>query len=217
MNKNSIMGGILAGGLSRRMGGADKSLVQLNNQTLISRVSTRLFKQVGSMVINANGDPNIYDELHYPVVCDIIQGFAGPLAGIHALMSFAKSHDSNITHIASVAADTPFFPIDFVDHCIATLKDEKHPENTIVLAKSGDNRHPVFGLWPVNLCDDLELFLSAAETRKVMAFVQQHSLQYAEFPIYELDGITIDPFFNINRPDDLIEAAAIFEKLKPAE
>jgi len=217
MNKNCILGGILAGGLSRRMDVEDKSLVLLNNQTLISQVASRLSKQVGSMVINSNSDPHNYVGLEYPVIGDVIQGYAGPLAGIHALMCFAKRHDSNITHVATVAADTPFFPFDFVDHCTKSLDDQSHRNSTIVLAKSGQNRHPVFGLWPVNLCDNLELFLNNAETRKVMAFVQQHALQYAEFQIYELDGTVIDPFFNINRPDDLVQAATIFEKLLAIE
>lgn len=213
MNKHSIMGGILAGGLSRRMGGQDKALISLENQPLISHVANRLINQVDSIVVNANGDPKNYVDISYPLVCDIIEGYAGPLAGIHALINYAKTLDPKYTHVATVAADTPFFPDDFVDRCIQALEDGQPPASTIILAKSNQNRHPVFGLWPLSLSDSLEQFLTTADTRKVMAFVQMHSFQYAEFPLYELDEITVDPFFNINSPDDLLEAASVFKQL----
>ncbi len=213
MNKDSIIGGILAGGLSRRMGGQDKALISLENRPLISHVADRFANQVDAIVINTNGDPKNYEDISYPLVRDIIEGYAGPLAGIHALMSYAKTLDSKYTHVATVAADTPFFPNDFVDRCTQSLEDGQPSAATIILAKSNQNRHPVFGLWPLSLGDQLEHFLTTADTRKVMAYVQMHSFQYAEFPLYEVEAMSVDPFFNINSPDDLLEAASIFNHL----
>ena len=207
-NDFSILGGVLAGGLSRRMGGQDKSLMKLGKCTLMAHVVERLQLQVREVVINANGDPDRYIGLDYPVVSDKFEGFCGPLAGIHALMEYAHDQDKGFTHILSVAADTPFFPSDFADRCISTADNQ----NTIILAKSDNNRHPVFGLWPLSLRPALADFLQLAQTRKVLVFVQQHSFQSAEFDLKENGGIQFDPFFNINHPDDLTIANSILDK-----
>ncbi len=205
----NILGGVLAGGLSRRMGGRDKSLVLLNDKTLISHVIARLETQVSTIVINANGNPERFDNSGYPVICDIIEGFAGPLAGIHALLDHARRSNPEISHVATVAADTPFFPDNFVANSLKSISVIDNSDPTIVLAKSSQNNHPVFGLWPVTLLESLETFLKSGETRKVMAFVQMHPYRFEEFPFYEFDGCKVDPFFNINNPDDLGEAQSI--------
>ncbi len=207
-NDFSILGGVLAGGLSRRMGGKDKSLMMLGERTLMAHVIQRLQLQMNEVIINANGDPDRYSELDNPVVSDKFDGFCGPLAGIHALMEYAHDQNQGFTHILSVAADTPFFPPDFADRCMAMTDDQ----NTIILAKSDNNRHPVFGLWPLSLRPALSEFLQLAQTRKVLAFVQQHSYQYAEFDLLENNGKQFDPFFNINHPDDLTIANSMLDK-----
>ena len=209
-----IMGGILAGGLSRRMGGVDKCLISLHGTPLIQRVIDRIKPQVASITINANGDPERFGDTGLEVVGDIIQGYAGPLAGIHALIEYARRTDAAVTHVASVAADTPFFPQDFVKKCTdlaGGLNGESGRQNeAILLAKSNQNRHPAFGLWPVGIYHSLEEFLQIADTRKVMAFVQKHPHDFVEFANYEFNNQEIDPFFNINEPKDLKLAHTIF-------
>jgi molybdopterin-guanine dinucleotide biosynthesis protein A len=212
-NLNTILGGVLAGGLSRRMGGGDKSLAELDGTTLINRVVKRLEPQVASIVINANGDPQRFSPTQYRIVQDVFEGFAGPLAGIHALLEFAARSSPNISHVATVAADTPFFPENFVDKCAGSLVNQDQGNSTIILAKSDQNRHPVFGLWPVSLCSSLAKFLKSGDTRKVMAFVQMHPYKFVEFPYFENNGKLIDPFFNINAPDDLEKALSIVRML----
>ncbi len=207
------MGGILAGGLSRRMGGVEKSFIELDGIPLINRVIGRLEPQVANVVINANGDPDRFNQIDYPIVSDIIGGFAGPLAGIHALLNFAADNHPDITHVATVAADTPFFPIDFVESCACSIVNSSHNGNklddTIVMAKSSQNRHPTFGLWPVALCEPLAEFLTSGDTRKVMVFVQSQAYKYVEFSYHQADNYEIDPFFNINEPNDLEKAHRI--------
>jgi len=213
MTKDTTIGGILAGGLSRRMGGIDKALLSLENKSIISHVADRLVKQVDRVIINTNSDFQNFKALDYPLVSDAVEGYAGPLAGIHALMGYAKQLDPEYTHIATVAADTPFFPGDFVDRCLRSLEQNDFAVPTIILAKSNQNRHPVFGLWPLQLFQSLETFLTTADTRKVMAFVQMHTYKTVDFPFYQLPAITVDPFFNINKPDDLLQAATIVKQL----
>jgi molybdopterin-guanine dinucleotide biosynthesis protein A len=68
----------------------------------------------------------------------------------------------------------------------------------------------VFGLWPVTLAPDLEASLMTGE-RKVSEWVRQHQATEVMFPPLEIGGRTIDPFFNVNRPDELDAAEAFLQ------
>ena len=211
---NNIVGIILAGGLSRRMEGTEKSLMQLGDKPLIAHVAARLALQLETIVINANGDPSRFHQLNLPVVADTIDGFAGPLAGVLAGMRWAIKNAPQATHILTVAADTPFFPDNYEKQMRDALNKNPIDMPHIVLARSGEHRHPVFGLWPVQLADDLEKFLSIDENRKVMLFVKQYQLSDVDFPIEKINSQLRDPFFNINEPDDLQAATKKLQEMK---
>lgn len=203
---DSILGVVLAGGLSRRMDGPEKSLLEFSGQPLVAHICARLAPQVARLVVNANGDPARFAGLGLPVVPDTIPGHAGPLAGILAGMRWAQANTPQLQFIATAATDTPFFPSNYV----AKLAEAGGmAAGTIALATSGGNRHPVFGLWPVALADDLENFLKSGEHGKVMLFVQRHHLVEVPFEV-AAPGVG-DPFFNINTPEDM-ERAREFEK-----
>jgi molybdenum cofactor guanylyltransferase len=204
---DDILGVILAGGQSRRMGGNEKALLKLGNDPLIGIVLSRLSDQLTNVIINANGDPDRFDFLDVPVQSDIVTGFAGPLAGVHAGMIWARNNRPQISCICTVAADTPFFPADLV----LRFSQSAIERDSIVLAASNGFRHPVFGLWPVSLHDDLTRFLSSGATGKVMAFVKEHDWQSVDFPLYDNSGISFDPFFNVNTPEELARAQQILE------
>ena len=202
------LGVILAGGLARRMGGGDKSLLSLGaSSRVLDQVIARLGAQVDQMVLNANGDPARFDEFGLPVVADSLGGFLGPLAGVLAGLDHAASH--GFDHIVSVAADTPFFPTDLVS---ALETASKHMDVPIALAatKIGGGktvRHPTFGLWPGALREDLRSALQDG-LRKVVLWTDQHGAETHVF-----DSGEIDPFFNINTPEDLELANKMMETL----
>ena len=202
------LGVILAGGLARRMGGGDKSLLSLGaSSRVLDQVIARLGAQVDQMVLNANGDPARFDEFGLPVVADSLDGFLGPLAGVLAGLDYAVEH--GFDHIVSVAADTPFFPTNLVS---ALETASKHMDVPIALAatkiEGGKTvRHPTFGLWPVALRDDLRSALQDG-LRKVVLWTDQHG---AETHVFESGDI--DPFFNINTPEDLELANKMMETL----
>mgnify|MGYP001361151049 CR=1 FL=1 len=204
------VGCLLAGGLSRRMGGVDKSLMMLGERTMISVSAERLAPQVGPLVVNANGDPARFADLKLPVVADAIEGFAGPLAGVLAGMTYAREHAPNARWVVTVACDTPFFPTDLVGRLVGAAG---YSETMIALARSGNSIHPVFGLWPVALADDLEAWLNGDNSRKVLAWVDRHQMAEVRFGGPIIDDIEIDPFFNVNTPEDLETAAVIYEEL----
>jgi molybdopterin-guanine dinucleotide biosynthesis protein A len=197
-----VIGVLLAGGLSRRMGGGDKSLKQLATRPMLAHVIERLRPQVTALVLNANGDPARFAEFGLPVVADPVEGFVGPLAGVLAGMRWAAANAPGAGRVVSAATDTPFLPSDLVERFLDAARNE--PQR-IVLACSGGELHPVFGLWPIVLADDLEAALRAG-TRKVLDWTDRHDTQAAEFGPQQLAGRLVDPFFNANRPEELAEA-----------
>jgi molybdopterin-guanine dinucleotide biosynthesis protein A len=197
---------VLAGGLSRRMGGREKSLLILRNRPLISHVLGRLAAQTGNIAISANGDPARFQEFGRPVLGDTIEGHLGPLAGVLAGMIWAK--DAGAAAIVSVPTDAPFIPGDLLQRLAKAA--EEHPGKPVLAASNG-RLHPVAGLWPVALAGRLLDFLAAGTTYKVSDFADACAAVAIGFPAIALRGRTVDPFFNVNTPEDLAEAEAVLE------
>ena len=199
------LGVILAGGLARRMGGGDKGMLSLGGQPILKHVVDRLEPQVEALALNANGDPARFASFGLPVLADSIDGFVGPLAGVLAGLDWAAEQGADT--IVTAAADTPFFPCDLVPRLVMAADSMTNP---LVLAATSDPkrrrvRHPTFGLWPVSLRDDLRAALIGG-LRKVVVWTEQHNGREA---LFESDRI--DPFFNVNTPEDLIAAQSALE------
>jgi molybdenum cofactor guanylyltransferase len=210
----SIAGVVLAGGRATRMGGGDKPLRELAGRPMLARVIERLEPQVSAIVLNANGDPARFAAFGLPVVPDSVEGFAGPLAGVLAGLRWAEAAAPGCRFAVSVAGDTPFFPRDLVSRLIAAGGGR---EDRIVLAASPDGLHPVFGLWPLRLADALERFLTEGEARKILAFTDRHDRTEALFDNVQVAGETVDPFFNVNTPEEAARAEAIARLVGEAE
>ncbi len=193
---------ILAGGQASRMGGGDKGRLMLGDQSLFARVIDRIAPQVERLALNANGPASRFADLGLPVVPDLISGFAGPLAGISAGLDWAAREGAET--LVTVAADTPFFPEDLVPVLLRTSEDMPQPL-ALAATRAQDRliRHPTFGIWPVALQEDLQSALHAG-LRKIVLWTEQHAARDAVFPSGELD-----PFFNINTPEDLLAAEAM--------
>ena len=198
---------VLAGGLSRRMGGNDKSLAMLGKRPLLAHVLGRLAAQTADIAISANGDPARFAEFGRPVLADTIEGHLGPLAGLLAGMTWAKGIGS--TQIVSVPTDCPFVPADLISRL---ARASAHSLNVPVLAASAGRRHPVVGLWPVALAGRLLDFLASGAKARVADFAGSCGAAAVEFPMMDLAVRTVDPFFNVNTPDDLAEAEAVLRE-----
>ena len=203
---------VLAGGKSSRMGGSDKALLPLGGRALLAHVVERLAPQVAEIVLNANDDPTRFAAFGLPLVPDRHAGHMGPLAGIHAGLAWARANRLESGFIITVAADTPFFPADLVSRFCAGI-DRANPK--LVVARSDSGVHPVFGLWPVSLAPHLEESLRHG-ARKALDFVTAHRAKEVTFPQVEIGGRAVDPFFNINRPEDLAEAEILLSATAPA-
>lgn len=196
-----VAGIVLAGGLSRRMDGTDKATIRLGDKSLLANAVERLAPQVSALAINANGDPTRFATSGLPVIADIIPCHAGPLVGIHAGLVWATSLDPAPDYVVTIPVDTPFIPQDLAARL---LEGSARNGGSATLAASISGTHPVFGLWPVDLADELERWLGTSPTLSVMAFARHCGHATALFE----EGPEGDPFFNINTPDDLVIARA---------
>jgi molybdopterin-guanine dinucleotide biosynthesis protein A len=192
---DQLVGVILAGGLSRRMGGGDKSMLLLGGQPILNYVVDLAQAQVDTVLLNVNGDAQRFAAFELPVQADIVPDFAGPLAGVVSAMAWAKQHKPSATHIITMAADTPFFPADYVSRM---TKQIQLGGQRLACASYGGRTQPVFGLWPVDLFDDLYRAIVEEDMRKVDRFTAPYGVADVTF-----DELIDNPFFNVNRPEDL--------------
>src|SRR5262245_28181144 len=117
----AIAGLILAGGQSRRMGGGDKCLRLLHHKTILARLIARARPQVATLALNANGDPLRFAKYELPVIPDVVEGFAGPLAGVLTGLEWARANAPNSKWLATFASDAPFLPTDLVARLFTTV------------------------------------------------------------------------------------------------
>ena len=203
----NIAGVLLAGGLARRMGGGDKPLRTIAGRPLLDLVIERIRPQVSALVLNANGDPARFAAYGLPVVADSIADNPGPLAGVLAGLDWAAEHRPDCPVVVSAPTDAPFLPIDLVGRMAEQLAAEGAD---LACAASGGQAHPVIGLWPVRLRDNLRRALVDEGIRKVDLWTARYRLATVSFP-----SQPIDPFFNANRPEDLDAAAALLTSSAP--
>jgi len=201
---HDIIGLVLAGGRSSRMGGGDKCLEPLGGKPLLGHVLARLRPQVSGVIINANGEPARLASFGLPVVADSEPEFAGPLAGVEAGLAWVAANRPEVSWVVTVPGDTPFIPHDLV----ARLVDAESGAGTMVVARSETGVHPVVGLWPVGMAGDLKVAL-ADGFRKVSRWAETQGAAEALFAPVEIDGRRVDPFFNINQREDLAAAEAL--------
>jgi len=164
-------------------------------------VLARFKPQCVAVILNANGDPGRFSDTGLPVVPDTVPGFAGPLAGILAGLDWTAAHAPAITDVASVPGDCPFLPGDLVARLSAAREAAGVP---LACARSGDWRHPVVGLWPVALRQDLRKALVEEDMHKIETWTARHGIAIGDWP-----ATPIDPFFNVNTPADVAEAEGI--------
>jgi molybdopterin-guanine dinucleotide biosynthesis protein A len=194
----ALLGLVLAGGQARRMGGGDKPLLDLAGRPILDHVLARIAPQCDGLLLSANGDPARFSRWDITVVADEVMGFPGPLAGILAGLDWAAAHRPDVEALVSVAGDTPFIPADLVARLKAAAQEAGLP---LAVAVSGGRRHPVVGLWTVSLRRPLRHALIQEGQRGVGAVAARLGCAGAEW-----SARPVDPFFNVNTPEELAEA-----------
>ena len=192
MSEDVVVGVILAGGRGRRMGGREKFALTLGGERLVDIAARRLAPQVGTIVVASNR------EVGGGLACcaDIFAGSMGPLAGLHAACVWATQNLPEARAIASVPVDCPFFPLDLVSRL-----DAAGPP---CFASDSERGHPIFGLWPLELTDQLRARLADGRRLAIEDFAADVSAKAIEFE-------APNAFFNINRQVDLEEAERLID------
>lgn len=203
MDKNQITGIVLAGGRGSRMGGVDKGLQLFNGKPLVENAVERLRPQVGTMLINANRNLEIYTTLGAPVLVDGLADFAGPLAGFLVGLAHCET-----PYLATIPCDTPCFPADLIDRLTQALVQENAD---IAMASSPDDtgklcHQPVFCLLKRELLTSLQAFTTDGG-RKIGAWTAQHQLVRVPFNLAHDDP---KAFYNANTLADLQQLEATF-------
>ena len=193
------LGLVLAGGLARRMGGGDKALIRIGEETILDRTLARFKPQCARVILNANGDPARFSSFGLPVVPDSIAGFAGPLAGVLAGLRWAEAASAGALLVAP--GDAPFLP--------AGLAARLTPGPAY--AVTGGRAHPLALLLPVAASVPLADWLGAGRPRRVRAFLGAVGARAVEF------GEGSGPLFlNVNTPAEL-EAAEAAVRRSPGD
>lgn len=147
-----ILGVLLAGGQSRRMGRPDKFLLQHKDRTLLQHCLERARPQVNELIISANGDPARLDTHGLPVVPDLWPDNPGPLAGIISVMVWAQKARKDYAWLATFATDTPYFP----QNLVARLRSCAEQQSAkVAVAAAGGDSHYTFALWSIQLLPQL--------------------------------------------------------------
>jgi len=205
MSEHNILGAILAGGQSKRMG-KDKLFLELNNKKLIEHTLDKVKKYLKKIIIITNQDNKFFFENNLTTVKDCIEGQLGPLVGILTAMKWAKENLSKCSWIATFPCDTPFFPESIIKNFI---EESEKKESLILCASSHGRKHNIFGLWSLDLYDKLKDDLINKKVRKVQDWTEKNKIKNLEFEFKDYD-----PFFNINTEEDLEFAKKLSKKIK---
>lgn len=205
-----MAGVVLAGGLSRRMG-TNKAFITLGGRPLLTHVIERLRSQLACLAINSNvAEAEMTAEYGLPVIADHHKGYLGPLAALSAAFTIEKIMDcKGASHVLTMPVDTPFVPLDLV----ARLKAAITAPQQIIIARSQDRSHPVIGLFPFSLANALDAWMRTRDNMAINAFLEAKDVVHVDFTPVETDIGPLDPFFNINRPDDLLLAERYYQAL----
>jgi len=205
MSEHNILGAILAGGQSKRMG-KDKLFLELNNKKLIEHTIDKVKKYLKKIIIITNQDNEFFSKNNLITVKDCIEGQLGPLVGILTAMKWAKENLDKCSWVVTFPCDTPFFPESIIE---SFIEESKKKESLILCASSHGRKHNIFGLWSLDLYDKLENDLINKKIRKVQDWTEKNKIKNLEFKF-----IDYDPFFNINTEEDLAFAKKLSTKVK---
>lgn len=193
-----IAGCILAGGKSSRMG-SDKAAVLLGGKTLLEHAINRLKPQVGVLVVNSN-DTSLASA--YPIVPDNGDEISGPLAGVLAVLQWAKIQPPILEAVVTVSVDTPFIPANLVERLSTPTP------HIVTAAMHNGQLHPTCVLWPIGIEPALNEWLSDPDNRSAKRFLSTVQHKTIDFGTHQ----TYDPFMNINTPQDLADAELLLQK-----
>jgi len=200
MDLNKVLGVVLAGGKSQRFG-QDKSQVKLQDKLLIDYILSEIINEFHEILIVANEPINFMNSKKISITKDFKTGL-GPLGGVLTAMKWIKENKRKYKWISTFPTDAPFFTIKELKYFYENIDIDK---SKLFFIKNKNTRHNIFGLWSLELIEQLENDLLKGE-RKVEVWADTIGVKTVN-----IDYKKTDPFFNINTKEDLKKAIKILE------
>ena len=198
MDHNNILAVVLAGGKSERFG-QDKSQVKFRGKLLIDHILSEIIDQFNETLIVTNKPINFMKSEKIFTIKDFKEDL-GPLGGVLSAMKWIRKNNKKYSWISTFPTDTPFFTKNELKLFYEKIKIN---EKKLFFVKSQKTVHNIFGLWSIDLINQLEDDLLAGE-RKVEVWANSVGVS-----TIEIEYKSIDPFFNINTKEDFDEALRI--------
>ncbi len=200
MDVNNILGVVLAGGKSQRFG-QDKSQVKLQDKLLIDYILSEIIDKFNETLIVANEKINFMSSNKISIIKDFKSGL-GPLGGVLTAMKWIKENGKKYKWISTFPSDTPFFTKKELKFFYENININK---SKLFFIKSKGTRHNIFGLWSLELMEQLESDIMKGE-RKVEVWANSIGVNTVN-----IDYKGLNPFFNINTKDDFKKAIKIIQ------
>jgi molybdenum cofactor guanylyltransferase len=185
MKKNIILGTVLSGGKSSRMG-KDKGLMHFRNQPLITYSISVLQKVTKDIVISTSELK--YEQFGFPLIADLIPNI-GPIGGLYSVMKQVESDKYFI-----VACDMPntseSFAKELIQYC-------SHFD--IVVPIHNNTIEPLWGIYSRNILPIVEEQINKGDY-KLINLLELCKTKYVESTYFP--EIKTDNFKNINTPKD---------------
>ena len=190
--RERITGVVLAGGRARRMGGADKGLLDWRGRPLAAYALDALRQAAGALLVNANRNAGQYARFGHPVIADAGEAFDGPLAGLLSAMRAARTE-----YVLTLPCDAPLADGALLRRLHARLVAE---QAEICAAHDGQRLQPLFLLAQCRLAPDLADYLAGGQ-RKVETWLRSRRLALADC------SDRPEVFANINTAEELAALA----------
>ncbi len=194
--KASVLGLILAGGQSKRMGTIDKATLCVKSKRLIDHAMKALTHQLSTVAISGRTSYGY----EVPFIQDRRQQ-QGPVAGVKAALDWVTKHDPVLQGILTVPVDAPLISLDLVSKLCTDLQKP-------AIAKSNSQVHPTFAYWPIRILPQInQLFTDCQKHSKSPSLLQVADLTNAD----RIEFDTAEAFININSPSDLAHYEALYD------
>lgn len=194
---------IQAGGMSTRMG-TDKGLVTLRGRTLVAWILDQLAPIEAEKLLISN-QPDLYDHFGVPVYKDVVPGI-GALGGLLTALTYARGD-----LVFVLACDMPFIELSLLSTMIEMIDGY---DLVIPTLGSSENTEPFRALYRKTCLEPIRVAITSGK-RRAISFFPDVKVRFYDLPEFSPDDSASWSFFNINLPEDLVQAETIVDRLSP--
>ena len=193
-----VLGVLLANMPVSKASQTDRCLKKLMGKPVLNHIIEHTSPQVSGLILNANGDPTRFEDIDLPIVPDAINDHHCALSGILTGMEWAHDHIPGCEWIASFATSSPLIPSNMVERLFNAIQTD---QADMAYISCNGRPHPEFGLWPVDLAEDLRYALEEDDIKRIEKWCALYN-----FSVCPYQSKPVDCFSCVNLIDGIIEA-----------